>query len=325
MSGELIVGDMHLKVSNLDGVRAILAWLLGVARTERPTRVILLGDVFHTHAVVRSEVLREFTAFVVSMSSIAPLICVVGNHDMASATQESVHALEPFKQYTNVTVVDIPTVIDGDLFIPFCSSADAWLLAFDAFPTVKRVYCHQPFLGADMGFVKSIDGVPVPTRGTPIISGHIHIAQQLGDVWFPGSLYAQESADADQTKGAYLVTSQSHRLIEAPMPRWRNFHATTADYEAVISQMLPTDHNHLVLAGPSAELTAVLASDLFKKLKRAHRFSLRKEPTSNTKVAARVSAKSVKDAVTSYIENVYSGGVDKAALTAACLEVLSDG
>ena len=333
MSYELIIGDPHLKVSNLENVNKFLNWICSLVESEDINRIVILGDVFHTHAVVRSEVMSVFTSFLCRVTEKTSVILLVGNHDMVSHSQTSVHALEPFKNYKNVTVVDCPTVINNDLFLPFMNSDSAWQMAFDEFATnCSHVYCHQMFVGANMGFARSSDGVKVPDHAKLIINGHIHKAQFIScgafspGVWCPGSPYAQEANDVDEDKGVYLFDKSTSTTIfkHSPLPAWRTYRATVSDYESVIRKMNMIDRNHLVLSGPSVELTAVLGSETFKKLKKEFKFSLKKESTSGTKmITNKVSSKTISDAVTTYIDHVYSGSIDKQTLKAKCLEVLA--
>ena len=53
----LRVGDPHITVRNLDEALKLLAFIFEMARKYKVDRIEFLGDLMHTHAVIRVEVL----------------------------------------------------------------------------------------------------------------------------------------------------------------------------------------------------------------------------------------------------------------------------
>lgn len=333
MARALTIGDPHFKVSNIAQVKTFLEWLHSVILEYRPDFVVNLGDTFHTHNVIRSEIMAIITWHIEWMIEHGiPYYILVGNHDMAHHKTSHIHALLPFKGKEGVFIVDEPVAADDVGFMPYMDEPEAFLKEFDeltrpdAYRPSKTVFCHQPFLGADMGFIKAHDGVPVPDwNAGEIVSGHIHREQQLGCVWYPGTPYAQEAADNNLTKGIYLYDTESRakEFIESPMPRWRTTKIAPSAFEEAITRMNREDRNHLVLQGPASEVNHLLASREFQDAKKRLGFSVKKELTEGAFASKTIrKTSSVQDAVVEYVDKIYEGKVDKNRLKDKCISAL---
>lgn len=331
MSKCLIIGDPHLKASSISLARDFLSWIERLTAEQKPDFVINLGDTFHTHNVIRSEVMALVTDHVNAMASMSKYIILVGNHDMAHHKASDVHAWLPFvDKLKNVRIVDKPLAVNSLMFIPYIDDVNQCQAVInDAALKAKIIFCHQTFKGANFGFLEAKDGVVVPEGfGGLIVSGHIHKGQRLGNLWYPGTPFAQEASDADQAKGVYLLDTASGEadFFEAPLPRWMTYKANVNNFEQVIETMSKRDRNHVVLIGTSSELSALVDSSRFKELKKEYNFSVRKQPVSQdggARVARSVST--LEAAVVDYINSIYQGSVDREALKSRCLEALNRG
>lgn len=326
---DLVIGDSHLRVGNLDSAKQLLAWIEALVEEHQPTRVINLGDTLHTHAVVRTEVMDLFTSHIFSLLAKwkGEYVLLVGNHDMVS-NKVSTHPFRALKAAgKRLKVIDKPTELDGTLCLPYIHEPTQWQEAFDARTgSVTRVYCHQTFLGARMGQFYADDGVHVPEWDGKIISGHVHTAQSLGCVWYPGTPYAQDSNDADQVKGVNLIADDGAvTFIESPLPKWVTTEVTVKEAIATISGLRATDINRVNVTGTSGEIGALLNSPEFKELKTKIGFSVARRVQGASASAKRIEAKNVAYGVAEYIERVYEGAVDRAKLKKACQEVMDVG
>ena len=325
----LIVGDPHLKASNIDLAKRFLGWILDTCRSEKPDLMVFLGDMFHTHQLIRSEVMAIVTQHVIDITSVAPCITLVGNHDMASPKNPEVHAWLPFiDRYKGFKVIDRPKLNLAEAsFIPYIDSPDEFQEVLEkAMCTHRLIFCHQTFRGADYGFITTKEGAIVPKDYDGlIVAGHIHKSQRLGPVWYPGTPFAQESADAGQVKGINLLDTVSLEttFIRSPLPQWVTLSATPDNYEQVVSSMSKGDRNHLVLTGSSQELRALMDTKTFRDLKKEYGFSVKRQDTPEGHSSTRVrKVTTLEGAVTDYVDNIYQGNVDKDTLKARCLDAL---
>lgn len=328
LSTLLIIGDPHLKVSNMSNVKLFLEWILSVVASHDIDLVINLGDTQHTHNVVRSEIMTLITEHVKDITSFIPYVILVGNHDMAHHKTPDIHAWIPFMHgYKNLHIVDKLKIIDGISFMPYIDSVIDFQVALDkAMSKSDLIFCHQTFRDANYGFITAKEGSVVPSNYNGlIVSGHVHKTQTLGPVWYPGTPFAQESTDHNETKGIYLLDTLSREVtfIKSPLPQWVTVRATISDYEQVIQGMDKSNKNHLVLVGSSPELKALMDIRNFKELKKEYGFSVKKQVNAESDTAKSTKRTStLEGAITDYIDNIYKGDVDKDTLKAQCLEAL---
>lgn len=325
----LIIGDPHLKVANQALVIRFLNWVQETVAKLKPDVVCNLGDTFHTHNVVRTEIMNLVDSHLSWMEAAqVPYYILVGNHDMAHHKTPEIHAWKPFvNKYDWVNIVEEPLFVGQMGFMPYIDDPKVFQEQLDvAMDMVPLIFCHQTFRGADFGFIKTKEGALVPENyGGQIISGHIHKAQRLGCVWYPGTPFAQEASDHNEMKGIYLyeTISKTVEFIPSPLPQWVTSRANPANFVEVISKMNKDNKNHLVIEGPGPEVNAAVDSKLFHDLKKEYGFSVKKESTSTDKTGKTFrKVTTVEDAVVEYIDRIYDGTVDKARLKVKCLAVL---
>src|SRR5271154_1096110 len=79
----LRIGDPHAKINNLDEMGRLMDFVLQTAMTHQPERIELLGDLFHTHAVLRLEVQQFWAKYLALLSKHFYTVVLVGNHDLS--------------------------------------------------------------------------------------------------------------------------------------------------------------------------------------------------------------------------------------------------
>lgn len=321
----LVIGDPHLKASSLPLVEKFLQWISDLIASSHPDMIVNLGDTFHTHNVVRSEVMALVTKHVKVWTQRIRCITLIGNHDMAHPKAPDIHAWLPFIGYDNLYIIDKPHIIDGFYFIPYIDCPDQFdKILSEAMNTAKYIFCHQTFRNANFGFMKSKEGAIVPlTYDGLIISGHIHKTQQLGPVWYPGTPFAQEASDHNEDKGVYMIDTNTNKreIIRSPLPKWMTYTADAQSYFNVISSMNKTDKNHLVIKGTLPELRSIMNSREFRDLKNEYNFTVKKDVISLQHEKTR-SISTLEGAVVYYIDNIYDGLLDRDILKKICLESL---
>lgn len=218
MSKTLLVGDPHGKISNVKDFEQFLAQLLIIVGSGKYKKVIVLGDLFDSFAVIRSEIMAFWSQFLISSGRYSEVILIVGNHDMAGESGGA-HSLEPFKSFPNVKVVDTLTEIDGVYYMPFVRDNAAFEISIRSIPAGALLICHQSFNGAqfDNGFYDPHGADPsCVSQLAGVISGHVHKQQKVANIWYPGTPYQMTFSDAGETKGVFEVTlgSDGYNVIK---------------------------------------------------------------------------------------------------------------
>lgn len=211
MSKVLYVGDPHARPEDLADCQALCGLIVEVIAGQEIDRIVFLGDLHHTHAIVHVEVLHFWRDTLRWLTRVhqQKVVLLVGNHDQPGDASSSAHALEAYKDIEGVTVVDRPLCIDGILHLPYRHSRDQFVADCSdvAHRNLETVVCHQTFDGAqyENGFFAK-DGVkPDDIPQKHIISGHIHDPQSFSKVTYLGSPRWLTISDANKSRFLSIV------------------------------------------------------------------------------------------------------------------------
>ena len=221
----LRVGDPHVMISNLKDSEALLQFVLDTAISEKVDAVEFLGDLFHTHAVLRVEVVafwqKWFTKFEMENIEVRAL---VGNHDQPGSKEkeQQMNALDVFQDYGDAdsfrTIINKPMIIDGIAYIPYMSSEEDFITAAHLLHeqgATELLVCHQTFTGAVYENGQPAEDSVAPARipQAAIISGHIHKEQEFGKVWYQGTAKYDKLSDANEKKGIWIYAHDESRKV----------------------------------------------------------------------------------------------------------------
>lgn len=199
----LVVGDPHLQVQKIEDGRKFIEKLYVLAKDHE--MLVILGDLFHTFAVVRSEVLSLWNEFFHHIHNRMTVVALVGNHDYSGQSGGS-HALEVFKNRINV--VDQLGSFAGIHYLPFYRDNAVFESHCKSLPKESVLFCHQSFTGAafDNGYFdpNGANTDCVKHLGA-VISGHIHTRQTIGNIWYPGTPFQHNFSEAGQEKRVFTI------------------------------------------------------------------------------------------------------------------------
>ena len=323
----LYIGDPHLKISGFDLAVKFLRWVVQIKEELKPDLVVNLGDTFDTHAVIRSEILTEFKNHVkVITKDETPYFYVIGNHDQYKPGKMKYHALKGIDGLQHLHIIDQTQIIDNITYVPYIHDPRD-------FPQIKTELCvaHQTFIGCDYGFFRPEDGVKGPETGAElIISGHIHMRQQFDNVIYPGTPYAQNLNDINQSQGILYFDTDSFecKYYESPFPLYRglkfDLRETTIDdmHDYTASQINVTDHWVLDITGPKVDINSYINSSEFNDLRGNADIRLRTKYTDKNKQRKRIQGITLESVIKEYIDNIYDGSLPKEILFDKALKTL---
>lgn len=208
----LRVGDPHIRPQNVEEANALMEFVKTIAVNAKVDRLEILGDLFHTHAVIRLEVLLFWNRWLEVLSDIVETVVLVGNHDMPGHYANDGHSLTVFKRIQNgrLKIIDKPTAIGQFVYCPYIHDEQEFLAAVHAIDgsETKVLVCHAEFSGSqyDNGFYSPKGFNPDNVRYKSIITGHIHKEQIIanGKVDMPGTPKWDTASDANERKGIWL-------------------------------------------------------------------------------------------------------------------------
>lgn len=304
----LVIGDPHLRSRHSLQARELIEKSISEAQRVTPNLIVLLGDVLDTHEIARNEPFLLAEEWIERLSEIAPLVILMGNHDLINGKQflSDKHFFGPYKKWPNVTIVDTPQVVILDdhgtqqtlvccPYVPpgrFIEALNTLLTPAD--PPVSRegfggtspkatafdweiascILAHQEIKGVQINGVVSEVGDYWDEAYPPLISGHIHEAQVVGtNCFYPGSSN-QIAINEDPDKALWLVRFNDDGEMEYEvLPLGLRGHREVAlDYEELddFDWSLPKKYYlKLKLKGTSEQFQLFRKSKVFKKLEKA--------------------------------------------------------
>ncbi len=273
MSTIICIGDPHFQTSNIPEVEVFMARLDAWLSTVCPALIVMLGDLLHTHENLHVDPLNKACEFIKMLSRHATTYAIVGNHDMISNNQflTGYHWLNVFKGWENVTVVDEVKHLElhGEklVFCPYVQPGrfQEALSTGPEWRDAARIFAHQEFKGCKMGAIVSEIGDEWSSELPPVVSGHIHSNQRVGNVYYPGS--ALQHAFGESDKAIIACVHQTGEITEHDMglPRKRIEYTTVAEVQA--RPVAPTDGSvKLSMTGTTAEIKAFKKTNTFKSL-----------------------------------------------------------
>jgi DNA repair exonuclease SbcCD nuclease subunit len=328
----LFIGDPHLRINNFEQSTKFLKWVDSEVDKHRPDVVCNLGDTFHNHAILRSELLKEFSDHVNNcLINCREYWYVLGNHDQFKPKDSKYHALQIFN-IPNFRLFDKVENLDSHniTVVPYVQR-------FEDFPTntLPIVLTHNTFIGADYGFKREDCGVNADKVGADIIiSGHIHKRQQFGKVIYPGTPFAHSASDVGQTKGLLLFDTETYKqtFLESPFPKWRGLEYEISSEFTMIdlhndleNSINDTDKWIVKVTGPKAELAAYFKSKEYLTLISDKNVVSKSIPVdSNKQNKVSIKSTSPSEIVSEYVQKVYDGGVDKQLIMHKIEQIMKD-
>lgn len=237
----LVIGDLHLKPSNLKIARRLFDFIESDDQFAMVNHLVLLGDVYDTKAIIRSEA-QNFLFSYLSNTRFENVSIVVGNHDYENLEcQQS--ALDPLKYLKNVFVLnkqEVQYYTDYKLaFIPYIHDPKKFVdLVTSNSEKLKKsnyVFCHQGFQGFDLGGgILDESGVDISLLPpTNYIVGHYHKQQRNKSVVYTGTPFSHSFGEANQVKQILLLEGSSLKFIDTNLPQHYKFKfdASTKDFD----------------------------------------------------------------------------------------------
>jgi DNA repair exonuclease SbcCD nuclease subunit len=310
----LRVGDPHVRPSNIDESDKLFSFIAELALKEQVDRIELLGDLFHTHAVLRLEVMEFWDSWLPHLADICKTIVLVGNHDQSGDYTGETHALSVFHRinHKNLKIVDCVRLEGAIGYVSYIHDKQRFIELANGLVDsgAKTLVCHATFNGStfENGFYAP-DGIdPDSIKANTIISGHIHKEQEFGKVIYPGTARWDSGSDANQSKGIWIFEHAEDGSVTS-----RDFYST-ADVCAPIYSFVwrEGEEQPVIPEGSRASVEAIGSSVFTTKAKVAlkGKASFRAKITDKAVRENRKASASVLD----FLENIYKSSVDKEKL-----------
>jgi UDP-2,3-diacylglucosamine pyrophosphatase LpxH len=188
MSKILIIGDLHIKVSDEEIMEKYFASLI---LNKDIGMVVILGDTLHDHGVAKILALNIAIRFIQQISINAPITYIlIGNHDYINNQQfnSTHHWLHSVQYIPNVVVVQTPIstlfhnkLIAFNSYVPDGKLVESLDLNIKDWKSANYIFAHSSINNAKMGAIV-VDNADDWKEDYPmLICGHIHNKQTVGE------------------------------------------------------------------------------------------------------------------------------------------------
>lgn len=226
-----IVGDIHfgVRASNMEWFEITKSYfedyLIPLIKKEYKEGDILIqvGDIFENRQVVNLKINSYVVNLFERLGKILPVITIAGNHDIYYKRTNEVTSLDVLKFIPNITAFKDPIKINignKDIhFMPWRHSSEQEAETLKELGKGDYLFCHSEMQGVLLNSkVKQQEGTTVNKfkNYKTVYSGHIHYAQQHGNVCMVGNAYQMTRSDIDNSKGVYLLDleKEKHHFYE---------------------------------------------------------------------------------------------------------------
>lgn len=218
---DLIIGDLHGRKNNIDKVKIVLEECAKLAIDC--DRTILLGDIFHEKAYLRTEIVNLYLQYFKKWPS--ELHLLVGNHDYSNSIECKIHALEVFKDISNVFVHDKFFVEPNTntIFTQFVHNNEI-LIDFLLIKQAKEKYILYGHNGIDgcaysSGSFEQSSLKKEHFKGLKrVFMGHIHKPQSFDNITYVGTPFTKDYGEANEIKRVIIYDHKTDQTQDIFLP-----------------------------------------------------------------------------------------------------------
>lgn len=212
---------------------ACFDWILSVARQQRCTRLIVLGDIFDSRTSIPIAVIDQVgRCFAKAAEQFDEVFVLVGNHDSA-LRHPGVNSLQAMRGLA--TVVETPRVYGELAFVPWIESQDDFRAAVGKVSRVRAaryLFSHVLIDGA----VRKETGRALadlrPKRWRGVFLGDVHEPVNLGHgVQYVGAPMEHHYGDARGTRGVLVLDTVSNEQVYISNESSPRFHVVKERYQ----------------------------------------------------------------------------------------------
>lgn len=200
-------------IHNQDCVDFVHWFCNNVREDGEITHVVFMGDWFENRNAVNVMTMTYAQHALEDLNSLGlPVYVIIGNHDLYHRENRKVFSTKIFEQYSNVTLINEPTVIEKMLVCPFLFKNEyADLAKYSKLPYWLGHFEFRNFVitGTDRKMEHGPDH-KLFSEPTYIFSGHYHKRQSIDNVVYIGNTFPMDYGDAwDDARGMCVLDTRN--------------------------------------------------------------------------------------------------------------------
>lgn len=198
---------------NTDCLDYVKWFCTNIEREGGFTKIIFLGDWFENRNAVNVQTMNFAHLALRLLNALnIPVYIIIGNHDLYHRENRKIFSTQVFDEFSNVTLINEPTVVDEMLICPFLFRSEYPKLA--QYAHLKYWFGHFEFrnfviTGTDRRMEHGPDHTQF-SQPTYIFSGHFHKRQANGNVIYLGNTFPMDYGDSwDDARGMCILDTSN--------------------------------------------------------------------------------------------------------------------
>lgn len=188
--------------------------------------IVMLGDLFDNRNIIPINLMNYAMDVVESISKIAPLHIIIGNHDLWSKSMSEINSVRPLRYIKNVTVYDSVGVLEFNnlkiLMMPYLEDKNDQIQYIQKYKYCDYLFCHSDLNGCKMHLTsvanRNMDKIDIDEFKyfRMVRSGHIHLVQKNSNFTFVGSIFQMDRNDFGDQKGIFVIDTNNDNELFYP-------------------------------------------------------------------------------------------------------------
>lgn len=226
MSNYCILGDVHLKIDNVNFFELFFDRFPTILKKFDIKRVIFLGDIYENRGIIRAAHQRSLIR---ALSKIVKAGCnvdiLVGNHDLDNLAGTFNNSLDviPLVFGSKVRVHSENLIENGEMYIPYVTNLEQTKRFIEAQHDVKVAFCHlsvsEFYLNKGLVDYKGLPPNIFDQVQDYTFVGHLHIPQMKGKIIFPGGLSVHSFSEAGMVPKIYVYDDEMKKVSTLPVSK----------------------------------------------------------------------------------------------------------
>lgn len=236
----LALADLHLTENPTDQYRHdFMDALPAILERRQIDALAILGDLTQEKDRHPAQLVNKVVHQLDAVAKIVPVLILEGNHDFQNegfpffAFVNRIPNIEWVGRITHGAALkgrNFRSIFNGCLFLPHTRNyARDWadiikppkgVLGFESY---RAVFCHNTFNGAEVGWGRKLDGIPLDIfpKKAKVFAGDIHVPQTLGPVTYVGAPYTINFGDDYEPRMIIIEDHAWHSVKLGGFPQKR--------------------------------------------------------------------------------------------------------
>lgn len=206
-------GKKNNSLIHLQDCVDFVTWFCNNVRADKEiSHVVFMGDWFENRNAVNVMTMTYAQTALELLNSLGlPVYIIIGNHDLYHRENRKVFSTKIFEQFSNITLVNEPTVVEDMLICPFLFKNEyPGLVQYNKLPYWLGHFEFRNFVvtGSDRKMEHGPDHTQFADP-TYIFSGHFHKRQSIDNVVYIGNTFPMDYGDAwDDGRGMCVLDTR---------------------------------------------------------------------------------------------------------------------